>query len=271
MFVIWCMHTEINKKLLITGGNGYIAKSCISHFKSKYEIDVVSRQNFNLTNTEEVVNFFKNKHYDAVLHTAITGGSRLFPDAKENVYSNLLMFENLLLCNNSFDKLINFGSGAEIWAPETPYGLSKKIINKLVSHTSNTYNLRIYGVFDQNELSTRFIKTCIQSCKDGTSINIHQNKLFDFFYMKDLMALIEYYILSQNPPKLIECCYPDKTTLHNVAEYICTIAGKDPKNNINIIDSNIGAPYTGTSNLPKLSYIGLAEGIRNTVAALCVE
>lgn len=258
-------------KILITGGNGYIAKSCINYFKSKYFVDVVSRQDFDLTNAKDVVGFFEGKFYDMVLHTSITGGSRLFPDVKENVYNNLLMFENLLLCNNSFDKLINFGSGAEIWAPETPYGLSKKIINRLVHHTPNAYSMRIYGVFDENELPTRFIKTCIQACKDGTPINIHQNKLFDFFYMKDLMALIEYYILSQNLPKLIECCYPDKTTLHDVAEYICTIAGKDPKNNINIINSNIGAPYIGTSILPKLSYIGLTEGIRNTVAALSVE
>jgi dTDP-4-dehydrorhamnose reductase len=255
-------------KILITGGNGYIAKSCIKFFESKYSIDVITRKNVDLSNIEDVVAFFKNKFYDVVLHTAITGGSRLVPDAKENTYNNLLMFENLLLCQKSYNKIISFGSGAELWAPKTPYGLSKTIINRIIEHIPNAYNIRIYGVFDENELSTRFIKTCINSCINNTGIDIHQDRLFDFFYMADLMKLLEYYINTSDPLKLIECCYPNKKTLYDIAKYVCEVFAKNPKDVITIKNFDAGVPYIGTSSLPPLDYVGLEKGIENVYNAL---
>ena len=70
---------------------------------------------------------------------------------------NILMYENLTKCRNHFGKFIHFGSGAEDTL-NTPYAISKRIINKLMKLDDNSINVKIYAVFDENELNQRFIK-----------------------------------------------------------------------------------------------------------------
>lgn len=254
-------------KVLITGGNGYIARSCFNFLKDSYDVQTTNRETLNLLKKEDVCSFFKHKTFDVVLHTAIAGLSNS-NETKECVYDNMLMFENLLACKDSYNKLINFGSGAEIFTPETPYGLSKKIINKLIQQENMFYNIRIFGVFDENELSTRFIKRSILSCKDNKNININQNRLFDFFYMKDLLELIKFYITSQDPPKITESCYKNKQSLLDVALYICKLFYKDPDSTITIHNSCFGEPYLGSITPPELDYVGLHTGINQTFELL---
>ena len=57
-------------KILITGGNGYIAKSIYSSLSSKYDITTVTRQDFDLTCWASTYKFFYNKTFDVVIHTA---------------------------------------------------------------------------------------------------------------------------------------------------------------------------------------------------------
>jgi hypothetical protein len=71
------------------------------------------------------------------------------------------MYYNLLENKEHFGKLINIGSGAEVLSLDTPYGLSKNIIYNSILNTDNFYNLRVFAVFDNNELDRRFIKTAI--------------------------------------------------------------------------------------------------------------
>lgn len=259
-------------KILITGGNGYIANACINSLKnrSNVQVDIITRNNLNLLNTKNVKSFFINKYYDVVIHTAIVGGSRLHPDVKENAFENLLMFENIVECSYAFNKLISFGSGAEIYAPNTPYGLSKKVINKLINNFDNAYNIRLYGVFNENELTTRFIKSCILACQNDSPINIHQDRLFDFFYMVDLLSLVDHYVFSNNNlPKTVNCCYSTKIYLKEIASFICSCFNKQPNSIINIVNSQIGEPYIGINDLPgHIKYIGLKEGIVRTINQL---
>ena len=148
-------------KILITGGNGYIAKSIHSYLYSKYDITLASRADVDFTNREAVKEYFKDKYFDVVIHAAIKGGSRLNPNEESNiVFENLLMYDNLMRCRTQFNKFIHFGSGAEDLA-NTPYGFSKHIINKLMQLDPKSVNIKIYAVFDENELNTRFIKSNI--------------------------------------------------------------------------------------------------------------
>ena len=56
---------------------------------------------------------------------------------------NLIMFYNLIRKKEQFNKLISFGSGAEFNTEYSPYGFSKKVINKLIHKHDNFYNLRM--------------------------------------------------------------------------------------------------------------------------------
>ena len=103
-------------KILITGGNGYIAKA-LAKGLSQYNITSITRQDFDLTDRESTNKWFDGKHFDTVIHTAIKGGSRLKTDDGDVFYQNLQMFYNLYYNKAHFDKFIHFGSGAELGTP----------------------------------------------------------------------------------------------------------------------------------------------------------
>jgi nucleoside-diphosphate-sugar epimerase len=249
-------------KILITGKSGYIARSIHSYLYSKYDITIVGRQDFDLTDQFETLKYFSNKHFDVVIHCAVSGGSRLKPDNWDVLDDNLKMYYNLLNCSNKFKKLIHFGSGAEIYSPETPYGLSKKVIAKSITEKENFYNLRIYGVFDENELDTRFIKANIKRYINKESIQIFENKTMDFIYMKDLINIVEHYINSNDLPKEIDCVYSNNYTLQEIAKII----NKLDKHKVDIIllGDKKKSSYIGSFTDLGINYQGLIKGIFNT-------
>jgi GDP-L-fucose synthase len=253
-------------KICVTGANGYIGKSLISGLNKKYSITAIARNNFDITDLKQTIEWFSNKKFDVVIHTAITGGSRLKEDNSDVLEINLRMHYNLLANSDKFDKFISFGSGAEIFNPNTPYGLSKKVIANSINQTLNWYNLKIFAVFDENELNTRFIKANLLHYIKKEPIIVHNNKQMDFFYMKDLISLVEYYIQNSNLPKTVDCSYKEKHTLMDIANYINTLS--DYKVPIIVEDSNKFEYYCGTHHGLSINEIGLFEGINQTAKKL---
>jgi hypothetical protein len=123
------------------------------------------------------------------------------------------------------------------------------------------YNIRIYGVFDENEWETRFIKACIEKYINHEDLNIYQNKYMDFFYIKDLVSLVEFYILNNNLPKEIDCSYSSSRTLYHIADIINHL--DKHKVNITVEESGIGKEYIGSFTALGINYIGLEKGIIN--------
>jgi GDP-L-fucose synthase len=253
-------------KICVTGANGYIGKSLISGLNKKYSITAIARNNFDITDLKQTIEWFSNKKFDVVIHTAITGGSRLKEDNSDVLEINLRMHYNLLANSDKFDKFISFGSGAEIFNPNTPYGLSKKVIANSINQTLNWYNLKIFAVFDENELNTRFIKANLLHYIKKEPIIIHNNKQMDFFYMKDVILLVKYYIQNSNLPKTVDCSYKEKHTLIDIANYINTLS--DYKVPIIVEDSNKFEYYCGTHHGLSINEIGLFEGINQTAKKL---
>jgi nucleoside-diphosphate-sugar epimerase len=248
-------------RILITGGNGYVAKSITSSLWNRYHIISPGREELDLLDSKSVDTFFEGKYFDAVIHTAIVGGSRLKEEDETVSFYNLIMFYNLIRKKEQFNKLISFGSGAEYKTDYTPYGFSKKIINKLIHKHDNFYNLRIYAVFDEKEKDTRFIKSSIQRYINNEPIVIHQDKLMDFIYMPDLISIVEYCLAGKDLPKEIDCIYDDTVSLSNIAKQINNLSvNKVP---INIEDPLPGQNYIGNYEELPIAFIGLEQGIKN--------
>ena len=247
-------------KILITGSNGYLGSSLCSHFKKKHDVIPISRENFDLTSQKETINFFNDKYFDVVFHCSIQGGSRLKRDTYKVMDSNLIMYYNLLENRSHFGKLINFGSGAEFFSSSSPYGISKKVISNSISEIEGFYNIRIYSVFDENELETRFIKNSIIKYLNKQEIEIFENKIMDFFYMEDLFLLLDYYI-QNNPPKEIDCSYKYSYHLLEIAEFINNMG--DYKVPIRILSEKDGI-YRGDFLDLGLNFTGVEEGIKRT-------
>ncbi len=249
-------------EILITGGNGYIARSLYKALKEDYKISLITREDFDLTSFEATDRFFSDKSFDVVIHTATSGGSRLKEETDLVIRENLLMYRNLLNHQDKFTKFISFGSGAELNNPTTPYGISKQMIADSMFSKPNFLNLRIFAVFDENELDTRFIKSNIVRYINYESMVIHGDKLMDFFYMKDLISLIDYFL--QEEEWLIndvDCRYLESYKLSEIA----TIINKLDDHKVPIYVGNlVGIDYIGTYRGLPITLVGLEQGIKNT-------
>jgi nucleoside-diphosphate-sugar epimerase len=250
-------------KILITGKNGYIAKSLYSYLSDVHDITCVGRSDFDLANSKDVASFMSDKQFDVVIHTAIKGGTRLKADDSDTLYQNMLCFYNLYDCRDSYKRFITFGSGAEFTAKNTQYGLSKRCINDIIKWDDKFINLRIFAVFDENELDTRFIKSALSNYINKKSIVIHQDKYMDFFAMQDLAKLVEHLCDASNiqvTNRVIDCCYNEKFKLTDVANFINSLSNY--KCDIVVHNAIAGEDYTGFANtMPVVEQIGLHKSI----------
>lgn len=247
-------------KILITGANGYIGSSLNSYLSQKHDVTTITRKDFDLRNQRAVTKWFRDKSFDVVIHTAISGGSRLHKDDMNIVSENIMMYQNLFINKHRYSKFINLGSGAELYARNTPYGFSKHLIRESVLSNDNFYNVRIFGLFDENELDTRFVKSNIIRYINREKIIIHKNKLMDFFHMKDFVSLIDYYISNDNPQKEVNCSYEKKYSLLDIASMINNLSDYDVP--IEIQEEGMGDSYIGEFNLP-INTHWLENGIRD--------
>jgi nucleoside-diphosphate-sugar epimerase len=248
-------------KILITGANGYVGKSLYNALKKEHDVTGLTRNDFDLTAFQAMNDFFQGKYFDVVIHCAVVGGSRLKPDSSKEMDINLVMYYNLLQHKPHFNKLIHFGSGAELYSKDTPYGLSKHVIRESILEQDNFYNLRIFAVFDENELDTRFIKTNIKKYINKQSLDLYHNKKMDFFYMKDLITLVKYYMFNYDLPKEINCGYNDLVSMLDIIDIINNLDSY--KVDINFKNNGFGVNYVGDFTNLGLEYIGLEQGIKN--------
>lgn len=256
-------------RILITGANGYIGKSLHNALRDTHFVTAITRDSFDLTDAVAMSKFFESKHhFDIVLHCAVAGGSRLAKDDWKIMDKNLIMYYNLLQFRRHYTKLIHFGSGAETYMPKEPYGYSKKIIAKSILNQDNFYNLKIFGVFDENELDTRFVKANLLRYINKEPMQIHQNKGMDFFYMGDLIKVVDYYINEKYPPKEFDCVYNTILRLDHIAGMINSL--NKHKVDIATLIPGEGVFYTSNYRNIKLpiEFIGLEQGIKNVYSKL---
>lgn len=198
-------------RVCVLGVGGFVGKNLIRDT----DWVGVTRQDLDLTNQLEVEEYFKTHEYDAVIHCAVVGGSRLKPDDGEVLYKNLLMFENVARVFNG--KLIYFSSGAALRGdpPTDPYGLSKWLIDRRIDTIPNAYSLRIWGCYGPGELPTRFSAIC----KREGHVVIERDRYFDFIDIEDVKDIVRQYVFSKRMmPKCCDLVYPEKKLLSQWAE-----------------------------------------------------
>ena len=264
-------------KILVTGANGYIGSTICKQLP--YNTVKLTRDIVDLTNQNKVDEWFKDKIFDVVIHCATIGGLRTQVDGTDVTHQNLQMFYNLLRNKNRFNKLINIASGAEfdrtqniapIWTedgkrfPTDPYGMSKSIISKLVEQEENFYNIRVFSVFDENELDTRFVKSNIKRYINKELMLIHKDRLMDFFYMKDFIEIIKYYLTNKILPKTIDCTYENTLMLSEIANIINNL----DTHKVEIKTSNENDFAYFGSKMPleilNIKLVGLEQGLKET-------
>jgi len=254
------------KSVLITGGNGNIAKMIRGHLSSEFDITCVYRADFDMLDCSAFETYLSNKTFDILIHTAIIGGRRTKEETGEVAYQNLIMFENIMKNSYKFGLIINFDSGAiydrntdifcrkedELFTiPRDYYGFSKYVIHNRSLQYNNVFNLRIFNIFHANEEPDRFIKTCFLAKKNDTKVTIFNDKFFDFMYEDDFVKIVRYYLTTpiSKLKKTINLSYNTKYRLSDIAQLIVN------DDNIDIIDPNTSHNYCGNGN--ELEQLGI--------------
>lgn len=256
--------------ILLTGSRGYIATGIFNLLNSEHNIIVINRDIFDLTNYESTKNWFNKNDifFDAVIHTAISGGNRLLQESSTVLDNNLKMYYNLLEFRSRYNRFINIGSGAEN-LQDSYYGLSKKIINKSISDKDKFYNLRIYAIFDEREADRRFIKSNILRYCNKNPMIIHQNKYMDFIYFNDFMSILNKYLIEDNLNKEINCVYKQKNTLLDICNIINTLDSYTV--DIHLINDNYDQDYTGEYYNLDLNFLELEQSIKKVYRKIKYE
>lgn len=285
------------KKVLITGGKGYIARNLVPLFQAGgYDVIAPSRTEMDLLNEEMTSEYIQREKPNVIVHAAGRGANKPARHNWNTVYvENMTMWETLetVACyeGTTVERLFILGSGAEFDVrlpireldgsqiqylyPMDPYGLSKNLITRrALQNYNHTYVLRLFGCFNWDEDDGRFIKASILNLKRGLPIEIYQNKEMDFFYLDDLYTVMDYIINHNQCPRDINMVYKDKLTLMNIASMITRLMGHTgPFVRIGL---SSGEPYTGSAYALRriemldenFSLIGLEEGIRRTILKL---
>jgi GDP-L-fucose synthase len=194
------------------------------------------------------------------------------------------MFSNLLLANNNHGIFVNFCSGAAfdrryeinkadessivIKNPIDHYGLAKNLIAKEIfsKKALKAINLRLFGCFGKNEPEHRLIKSTINKINLGDNPVIINDRLMDFFYVKDVLNVIDYaFCNSEIFPRDVNLVYEEKINLLSIAKYVSyTMDGKDPV----CLNTELEKPYTGDgkllTSLP-IQFTGLWAGIKEVI------
>lgn len=270
-------------KILITGGNGFLARELASYFTSNsHNVIITNRNSLDPTNYENTKAFFKHVEVDALVHTAVIGGKRGHLESMQDIIDNLTMFNNLQSFSHKYKIMFNFGSGAEfdrrknISKAEEPnifnslpadyYGLSKNLISRdIVQKCDNAYNLRLFGCFGVNEEPQRLFKATYDRFINGEDAVLHQNKWMDYFYAQDVGRVIEHIVEnnSDDIPKDINLCYEQK---HKLSDYINKI--KNLMNvNLGVIIQDDTYAYSYDGNAQRLKSLnidlyGLDKGLQ---------
>jgi GDP-L-fucose synthase len=264
-------------KILVTGGNGNIAKMIKNNLSNEYDITNLSRQDLNVLNLSDIEKYLSVNNFDILVHTAILGGRRTKDENGDVTHYNLLMLENLLKYSDKFKMIINFDSAAiydrstdilnrkedDLFTiPTDYYGFSKYIIYKRSHQYNNVYNFRIFNIFHTNEEPDRFIKSCFNANCNNKEINIFEDKFFDFVYEDDFVKIVKYYFENVETPeklqKTINICYENKYKLSDIAKLIV-----DDSSKINIMKES-SMNYSGDGSLLKslkIDFLGLETSL----------
>lgn len=262
-------------KILITGGNGNIAKMIRHNLSFEFDITCITRNDFDMLDCKALESYLSDKHFDILIHTAIIGGRRTKEEDGEVVYQNLIMFENIMMFADKFRIIMNFDSGAiydrnsDIFCrtedkllsvPKDYYGFSKYIIYKRSLQYNNVVNFRIFNIFHVNEEPDRFIKACFLAKKNGTKVTIFKDKFFDFMYENDFIKIIRHYLTMpmSELKKTINLSYKAKYKLSDIAKLIVN------HDFIDIIDPNTSHNYCGNGD--QLAQLGIElDGLETSI------
>ncbi|WP_417511928.1 NAD-dependent epimerase/dehydratase family protein [Methylophaga sp.] len=274
---------EALKKVLITGGRGFLAKTLSQQLRERYRLVVCDRATLNLNDSVKVEEYLDKQKFDVVIHTATYDAAPkdTLNDPDKVLEQNLHMFFNLARCRDSFGKMLYFGSGAEFgrdnWTenmdesffdrqvPTDQYGYSKYLMTQFALNADNIYNLRLFGVFGElDNWRYRFISNICAHAVLALPIKVHQNSRMDFLYVDDLTEIVSWFIENKPLHNVYNVCRGKAYEFVDLAKQVQAIANVNVDLVVN--HNNINKRYSGSNSrllheLPNFNFTSMQESL----------
>lgn len=253
------------KKVLITGGDGFLAKSFSEQLNQHYDISVCNRAMLDLSDADKVQAYLQEHEFDVIIHTATYDAApKDSPkDPNKVLEHNLKMFFNLARNKEYFGKMLFFGSGAEFgrenWSesmseslfdqhvPQDQYGYSKYLMTQYALQTDNIFNLRLFGVFGEyDDWRYRLLSNLCSHAVLGDSISVHQNSKVDFLYVKDLAQIVIWFIENQPKEQAYNVCRGKAYEFAELAKQIRNLS--NDKLHVVVNNNDIKKKYGGSNS-----------------------
>jgi len=164
------------KKIVVTGGNGFLGKSLCKKLREKKDYDVhclYGKQHWDLTNQKQVDYLYKEQKPDVIVHLAARVGGIGANKANPGLffYENLAMGMNLIETARKYNKLKKFimigtvcsypkytpvpFKEESLWSgyPEetnAPYGIAKKTLTEMLAAYNQQYGLNCTNLIPVN-------------------------------------------------------------------------------------------------------------------------
>jgi len=266
------------KKVLITGGSGFIGKNLQEYLRGKFYVFAPTHTEFDLVDTHSVSNYISDHNIDVIVNCAAYGiyGAKI----QDIVSHNLRIFFNIIHNLDKIEKIIHLGSGAEYdrsrsivrikekdfdqRIPKDDYGFYKYICSKYIEKSDKIVSLRLFSVYGKRDADFKFIPNTIIKNLLKRNIVINQNVLFNHLFIEDLMPILNYFILNKPKFKSYNIVPDQSIDLITICNIINEIS--DYKSKITVLNKGLNNEYTGDNNrlrseIPNLKFTNYKEGI----------
>lgn len=217
---------HIKKKILITGGNGFVGKNLFFFLNKKniYKIYRPSSSKFDLSNLNIYKNILIKFQPNIIIHLAARTKPTILTKKEDRLQfkNTILPVINLVNCLkycSQLEKIIFFGSIEEYGLSKLPftekqkpmpvssYGIAKiKALKYIKSKIKNNkYNyiwIRPSLIFGKKDNRNRFLGSLFYALKYKKKIKVNINyQIRDFLYIYDLCRFIEFLIIKKTKIK----------------------------------------------------------------------
>lgn len=230
------------KRILLTGGSGFVGRNLRESLGEKYEIFAPSHRELDAADYESLAAYCDKHGISAVIHGAVHVAR--FNGAEGLLLKDMLMNTAMEKLSHSVDSLVYFGSGAEFdksaditdvteedfgkRIPVSDYGVAKYVMNLFARSSRNITNLRLFGIFGKYELwDCKFLSTLCCKAIFDMPLTVRRECMFDFMDVADLTLPVTAALEGKLSRRDYNTCSGKSYPLTFLAQTVREISGKD--------------------------------------------